>query len=96
MSLNGKVKSAGIGEGGLSRTPLRTAPERSRVPPVAFVRLRMAVSDRLRRRPIQARAISQTAFEDVAQALIPSRTRARGLRHMVRLTMLLDREVNGL
>jgi hypothetical protein len=47
----------------LSRTRLRTTPERSRVHRFAFARLRMAVSERLRWRPIQARAISQTAFE---------------------------------
>ena len=47
----------------LSRTRLRPAPERSRVHPFAFARLRMAVSERLCWRPIQARAISQTAFE---------------------------------
>jgi hypothetical protein len=56
----------------LSRTRLRTAPERSRVHPFAFARLRMAVSERLCRRPIQARAISQTAFP----------RRAAGLDHL--------------
>jgi hypothetical protein len=48
--------------------------------PFAFARLRMAVSERLFWRPIQARAISQTAFRGVGQALIASRTRARGGR----------------
>jgi hypothetical protein len=47
----------------LLRTRLRAAPEKSRVHPFAFARLRMAVSERLCWRPIQARAISQTAFE---------------------------------
>jgi hypothetical protein len=52
-----------------SRTRLRTVPERSRVHPFAFARLRMAVSERLCWRPIQARAISQTAFEAWGQGL---------------------------
>jgi hypothetical protein len=47
----------------LSRTRLRTAPERSHVHPFAFARLRMAVSERLCWRLIQLRAISQTALE---------------------------------
>ena len=55
--------------------PLRTAPERSRVHPFAFARLRMAVSERLFWRPIQARAISQTAFE--AWGGLESASRAR-------------------
>jgi len=62
--------------------PLRTAPEKSRVRPFAFARLRIAVSLRPCWRPIQARAISshkgspqkhriradcQTVFEAVRQ-----------------------------
>jgi hypothetical protein len=39
----------------LSGTRLRTAPERSRVHPFAFARLRMAVSERLCGRPIPGR-----------------------------------------
>jgi hypothetical protein len=42
---------------------LRTAPERSRVHPFAFARVRMAVSERLGWHPIQPQTISQTAFE---------------------------------
>jgi hypothetical protein len=61
----------------LSRTRLRTAPERSRVHPFAFAPLGMAVSERLCWRPIQARAISQTAFEAWGRPSI-SRARARG------------------
>ena len=57
----------------LSRTRLRTAPERSRVHPFAFARLRMAVSERLcgaRSRPGR----HQTAFEAWGR---PSSPRAR-------------------
>ena len=53
----------------LSRTGLRTASEGSRVHPFAFAHLRMAVSERLCWRPIQARAISDR-LRGVGQALI--------------------------
>ena len=49
-----------------NQTFANPAPHRARevpVHPFAFARLRMAVSERLCWRPIQARVISQTAFE---------------------------------
>jgi hypothetical protein len=55
----------------------------ARVHPFAFARLRMAVSERLCWRPIQPRAISQTAFEarggiDQPRALARARGANRG------------------
>ena len=81
----------------LSRTRLRTVPERSRVHPFAS-RLRMAVSERLCWRPIQALAISQTAFEAwalISLALARAHARARGanrrdLRHLAHPRTSLD------
>ena len=64
----------------LSRTRLRTAPERSRVHPFAFARLRMAVSERLCWRRIQARAISDR-LRGVGHAFLAHAKRRRRAAH---------------
>ena len=68
----------------LSRTRLRTAPERSRVHPFAFARLRMAVSEAVLA-PDPGPGDKSDRLRGVGQALIPSRTREgrdpRGCAH---------------